>query len=352
MGVVGNQNFYFPPGMWSTPSFAHDSTAFAPRFTTDAADWEGFSSAFPLPPQQATKNLAPNSATSARSYVGQSEHFTPSFFEGQWTVSESKGAETVQGIPPFGLGSGQQGAAEKSTPKIEEEISNQNLYKTELCRSFEETGTCRYGPKCQFAHGKAELRPVLRHPKYKTQICKTFYSRGTCPYGRRCRFIHSVPGSNDQTSNPSSPSSAGMRKNPAPSGVRTPTAPASPAGEHVPFSTMHSFSPSPSVYGQVNGEAFGSMPPKASFGVQTPPPRESTPNHSFYQAHAPGASFSPWNTKSGGAFGAGNWGQVNPTSSMAQQASEPFQLITPNSSTPYSSATANERDRLAFFERI
>jgi len=39
------------------------------------------------------------------------------------------------------------------------------LYKTELCRSWEEKGTCRYGAKCQFAHGEDELRKVSRHPK-------------------------------------------------------------------------------------------------------------------------------------------------------------------------------------------
>ena len=39
------------------------------------------------------------------------------------------------------------------------------LYKTELCRSWEEKGTCRYGTKCQFAHGEDELRNVPRHPK-------------------------------------------------------------------------------------------------------------------------------------------------------------------------------------------
>jgi len=71
-----------------------------------------------------------------------------------------------------------------------EEETSQNLYKTELCRSFEETGTCRYGMKCQFAHGRAELRHVSRHPKYKTEVCKTFHTIGTCPYGKRCRFIH------------------------------------------------------------------------------------------------------------------------------------------------------------------
>jgi hypothetical protein len=76
---------------------------------------------------------------------------------------------------------------------IEDQLNSQSLYKTELCRSFEETGACRYGLKCQFAHGKDELRPVLRHPKYKTEICRTFHSTGSCPYGKRCRFIHQSP---------------------------------------------------------------------------------------------------------------------------------------------------------------
>jgi len=73
---------------------------------------------------------------------------------------------------------------------IEAELSRQNLYKTELCRSWVESASCKYGSKCQFAHGQHELRPVIRHPKYKTEICKTFHTNGTCPYGKRCRFVH------------------------------------------------------------------------------------------------------------------------------------------------------------------
>lgn len=80
--------------------------------------------------------------------------------------------------------------SDDSSPNIEEELSKQSLYKTELCRSFTENGSCRYGSKCQFAHGEAELRHVLRHPKYKTELCKTFSATGSCPYGTRCRFIH------------------------------------------------------------------------------------------------------------------------------------------------------------------
>ena len=46
------------------------------------------------------------------------------------------------------------------------------LYKTEICRNWEEKQSCRYGVKCQFAHGPADIRNVRRHPKYKTEICR------------------------------------------------------------------------------------------------------------------------------------------------------------------------------------
>jgi hypothetical protein len=63
-------------------------------------------------------------------------------------------------------------------------------YKTELCRQFDENGFCRYGDKCQFAHGGFELRSLDRHPKFKSEMCRTFHTTGFCPYGHRCHFIH------------------------------------------------------------------------------------------------------------------------------------------------------------------
>ncbi|KAI7894879.1 uncharacterized protein EV154DRAFT_414425, partial [Mucor mucedo] len=70
-----------------------------------------------------------------------------------------------------------------------------SLYKTELCRNWEETNHCRYGVKCQYAHGAADLRELDRHPKYKTQKCRTFHQTGACPYGARCTFRHfNLPG--------------------------------------------------------------------------------------------------------------------------------------------------------------
>ncbi len=65
-------------------------------------------------------------------------------------------------------------------------------YKTELCRPFLDNGFCKYGDKCQFAHGEMDLRCLPRHPKYKTELCRTYHTRGFCPYGMRCHFIHNI----------------------------------------------------------------------------------------------------------------------------------------------------------------
>lgn len=71
-------------------------------------------------------------------------------------------------------------------------LTTAQRYKTELCRSFQENGTCKYGDKCQFAHGHHELRSMQRHPKYKSELCRTFHAQGYCPYGPRCHFVHEI----------------------------------------------------------------------------------------------------------------------------------------------------------------
>jgi len=84
----------------------------------------------------------------------------------------------------------QQHVSKKSSKSSTVMVVNPARYKTELCRQFEEHGSCRYGDKCQFAHGAVELRTLVRHPKYKTEMCRTFHTTGFCPYGLRCHFIH------------------------------------------------------------------------------------------------------------------------------------------------------------------
>lgn len=64
------------------------------------------------------------------------------------------------------------------------------LIKTEMCRSWETNGACKYGDRCTFAHGVEDMREAVRDEKYKTKPCRTFTSCGACPYGPRCNFVH------------------------------------------------------------------------------------------------------------------------------------------------------------------
>lgn len=82
--------------------------------------------------------------------------------------------------------------SEPLKPQVQPSMTSSSRYKTELCRPYAETGFCKYGEKCQFAHGGVELRNMPRHPKYKTELCRTFHTTGLCGYGTRCHFIHNA----------------------------------------------------------------------------------------------------------------------------------------------------------------
>lgn len=95
----------------------------------------------------------------------------------------------------------------KTNSKQGSNKQSDNRYKTELCRQFSENnGQCKYGDKCQFAHGTVDLKGIIRHPKYKTDFCKTFHSKGFCPYGPRCHFIHEFNDNTDILNKPISSS--------------------------------------------------------------------------------------------------------------------------------------------------
>lgn len=110
--------------------------------------------------------------------------------------------------------------------QLNEQVNNSNStasqqaqaaarYKTELCRSFQENGICKYSDKCQFAHGAYELRNMSRHPKYKTELCRTFHAAGYCPYGPRCHFVHDTQiDANTRTAKPvTSPKQLSLKLN-------------------------------------------------------------------------------------------------------------------------------------------
>ncbi|KAG9264848.1 mRNA decay activator protein ZFP36-like [Astyanax mexicanus] len=106
--------------------------------------------------------------------------------------------DSLTSLPAFGKPKAAEVPPPPGFPPLAPQPSNR--YKTELCRSFQEHGTCKYGNKCQFAHGENELRGLYRHPKYKTEACRTFYNFGYCPYGSRCHFIHEDKASDRRSS--------------------------------------------------------------------------------------------------------------------------------------------------------
>jgi hypothetical protein len=71
------------------------------------------------------------------------------------------------------------------------EYQSDHKYKTELCKSYSETGFCAYGNKCRFAHGRQELfDKVIACKKYKQKECNSFFKNMYCCYGSRCHFRH------------------------------------------------------------------------------------------------------------------------------------------------------------------
>ena len=137
--------------------------------------------------------------------------------------------------------------------------TNSSRYKTELCRPFEENGTCKYGDKCQFAHGVHELRSLNRHPKYKTELCRTFHTIGFCPYGPRCHFVHKA---DEVEKSPPSESRSDMAST---MGSAPPSPTPSLDGLNSPFVNIPTPN-TPSVHGDVFVFGDESVSPTSSSG--------------------------------------------------------------------------------------
>jgi len=123
----------------------------------------------------------------------EKKHNRRSLSEGNWNMKKENPSKTEKNNTPKTETLSPKSPDLSRTPSLPSKwsIKRATLYKTELCRAFEETGKCKFGDECIFAHSEEELRPrVDRHPKYKTRICRTFWEQGTCPYGKRCCFIH------------------------------------------------------------------------------------------------------------------------------------------------------------------
>lgn len=65
-------------------------------------------------------------------------------------------------------------------------------YKTEMCQNWlrDPRHFCEYGPQCDYAHGREELRARRLPSTYKTKPCRDFAATGKCRFDTRCHFKH------------------------------------------------------------------------------------------------------------------------------------------------------------------
>ncbi|KAK4377181.1 hypothetical protein RND71_003477 [Anisodus tanguticus] len=69
--------------------------------------------------------------------------------------------------------------------------SDNSFHKSETCRWWEDSGTCRFGSKCRFVHGKEDLRPTAFANRNQSEaLLSRSYSSGSCSYGPRGRSVH------------------------------------------------------------------------------------------------------------------------------------------------------------------
>ena len=77
-------------------------------------------------------------------------------------------------------------------------IAIDRKYKRDICKNWRDTGVCRFGDACNYAHGLEEMQAVDRltedklkaHDIFKTQNCRAFWKGRFCQYGKRCQFRH------------------------------------------------------------------------------------------------------------------------------------------------------------------
>jgi len=102
------------------------------------------------------------------------------------------------------------GTSELRTPEgnsvadLESSKDKKLLFKTTLCAKFVTYGDCPFGHSCNFAHGVKELRQALEatstakstedlakdNPAYKTSLCKNYMMGMYCQFADKCQYAH------------------------------------------------------------------------------------------------------------------------------------------------------------------
>ena len=75
----------------------------------------------------------------------------------------------------------------KKEHQIRESLK-ESLFKSQICRSWMATKSCKYGKFCQFAHGHEELREKEIPENHRTILCREYEAGIPCEYGSKYRI--------------------------------------------------------------------------------------------------------------------------------------------------------------------
>ncbi|CAL8107870.1 unnamed protein product [Prunus armeniaca] len=100
----------------------------------------------------------------------------------------------MDGVLVTGGGRSARSASDLLSSSSSSDSSGKILYKTDLCRSWEDSGSCRYTSKGQIAPGKEKPRPTRFPVKNKSEalMCKSYTGTGLCTPSPKSHFVHPV----------------------------------------------------------------------------------------------------------------------------------------------------------------
>eukprot|EP00056_Hartaetosiga_gracilis_P001165 m.42564 g.42564 ORF g.42564 m.42564 type:complete len:254 (-) comp10524_c0_seq1:469-1230(-) len=109
----------------------------------------------------------------------------------------------------FAHGQGDLREPQPFTPNFQQQRRHHPFAKTKMCKFMSNGGTCPYKEQCNFAHSPMELRQapppmhqnfmpqmdfMRRRPidrsRFKTRLCKSFSNTGFCKFQEMCAFAH------------------------------------------------------------------------------------------------------------------------------------------------------------------
>mmetsp|Transcript_69933 Transcript_69933/g.169258 ORF Transcript_69933/g.169258 Transcript_69933/m.169258 type:complete len:432 (+) Transcript_69933:112-1407(+) len=176
----GESNF-----VWTSEGTSRQTTGMFSRQRTEEAIGNASVTGVLSPPRSTEV-----SGDRAAAFSGASTSQARIGFGREMARGSGQQASQGDGTPPAPPHDSQRGPPPSERWDHHEPAQQESIFhKTRLCR-FYDSGRCRRGRACRFAHGRQELR--TRPDLQCTKLCPNVLRGERCPFGRHCMYAHSL----------------------------------------------------------------------------------------------------------------------------------------------------------------